>query len=120
MPGSVRLQTGKVRRGISLYVYQYILGCLQDSAGHSPVQSALTLNLGPAAELAVLGTGPGLSGRKSLSIDGMVPSNRCYSMILHGVQGCVAANHGAPFQATSAPLFLKYRNMWVPVFLNSP
>lgn len=43
--------------GISLYICQYILGRLQNSAGHSRVQPALTLNLDPGAELAVLWMG---------------------------------------------------------------
>lgn len=45
------------RWGISLYLCQCILGCIQNSAGHSPVQPALTLKLDPAAELAVLWMG---------------------------------------------------------------
>lgn len=122
VPSNVRLQTDQVREMGRFFVYLSIYFWM--SSKLSWIQICITCSdfeLGSCCRVGCAVNG-GLAyvDQRSVPTDVMVPSNLCYLMTLHWVQGHVAADHGALFQATSTLLLLKYRNTWVSVFLNSP
>lgn len=104
--------------GISLYVCQCILGYLQTSDGHGPEWPALMLNWNPAAELAVLWKGPGLSGPK-------LPSRRCYGSFCVFLWYCSGSRAvllltAEPLSEQLQPFFYSNTETCVSVFLNPP